>query len=93
MMDQKTQNHREPTARQRFARLMLVMVAATVLVLIGAFTWLHSTNTPMPFHFIAAVSLAVVGSMMLAAILMGLIFFSSASGRDSNQDPHDPNRK
>lgn len=71
---------------------MLVMVAATLLVLIGAFTWLYSTGTPMPFHFIVAVSLAVVGSMMLAAVLMGLIFFSSASGSDSNHDPHDSNR-
>lgn len=77
-------------ARRRFATLMKVMLGATVLVLAGAFAWLHATGTPLPLHFILAISVAVIGSLGLAAALMGLVFFSSASGADD--DPQSPDR-
>lgn len=73
-------------AKRRFARLMWLMLLATVVVLALAFTWLHRTGTPLPLHFIAAISIAVIGSFMLAAALMGLVFFSHASGADDAPD-------
>lgn len=80
-------------ARRRFWRLMQVMLGVTGAVLVAAFTWLHRTGTPLPFHFIVAISVAVVGSLMLAAALMGLVFFSNASGADSEaEDPFDQGR-
>lgn len=73
-------------ARRRFARLMKLMLGACAVVLVAAFTWLHSTGTPMPLSFIGAIVVAVVGSLMLAAALMGLVFFSAASGADDDAD-------
>lgn len=76
-------------ARRRFALLMKLMLGVSAVVLAGAFYWLHSSGTPMPLPFIGAIFVAVVGSLMLAAALMGLIFFSSASGADDDADGRD----
>ncbi len=72
---------------------MKVMLAATLVVLAVAFTWLYQTGTPLPLHFVLAVCVAVIGSLMLAAALMGLIFFSAASGADENQNDPPGNGK
>jgi hypothetical protein len=77
-------------AKARFARLMKLMFAASLLVLVGAFAWLHATGTPMPLPFLGAIAFAVIGSLMLAAALMGLVFFSAASGADDEVDKLDP---
>lgn len=69
-------------ARQRFFKLMKIMLAASGVVLLVAIAALKATGTPMPLHFLLAISIAVVGSLMLSAALMGLLFFSSASGAD-----------
>ena len=76
-------------ARRRFALLMKLMLGVSAVVLAGAFYWLHRSGTPMPLPFIGAIFVAVVGSLMLAAALMGLIFFSSASGADDDADGRD----
>ena len=77
-------------AKKRYFLLMKIMLGASGVVLIGAFTWLYATGTPMPLPFIGAIAVAVVGSLMLAAALMGLIFFSAASGADlDSQKPED----
>lgn len=76
-------------ARRRFALLMKLMLGVCAIVLVIAFTWLHRSGTPMPLPFIGAIVVAVVGSLMLAAALMGLIFFSSASGADDDADGRD----
>jgi type III secretory pathway component EscU len=76
-------------ARRRFALLMKLMLAVCALVLVVCFYWLHATNTPMTLAFIGAIFVAVVGSLMLAAALMGLIFFSAASGADEDADGRD----
>lgn len=78
-------------ARRRFALLMKLMLGVCAVVLVAAFSWLHSTGTPMPLPFIGAIVVAVVGSLMLAAALMGLIFFSAASGADDDADGRDRN--
>jgi uncharacterized membrane protein len=88
MTDKHDTASRMADARRRFWRLMKLMFGVTSLVLAVAFTWLHQTGTPLPLHFIIAISIAVVGSLMLAAALMGLVFFSNASGADDG--PEDP---
>lgn len=77
-------------AKRRFILLMKIMLGASGTVLVAAFSWLYATGTPMPPAFIGAIVVAVVGSLMLAAALMGLIFFSAASGADS--DSHRPDQ-
>lgn len=76
-------------ARRRFKQLMLATVVATILVLIGAFTWLNAVGQEISIHFALAISIAVVGSLALAAALMGLVFFSNTSGVDQDQRLHD----
>ena len=77
-------------ARRRFARLMKLMFGASLVTLLGAFAWLYATDTPMPLPFLGAIAVAVIGSLMLAAALMGLVFFSAASGADDSVDKLDP---
>lgn len=86
MADQSPREARMQEAKRRFALLMKLMLGACAIVLIGAFSWLHHTGTPMPLPFIGAIFVAVVGSLMLAAALMGLVFFSAASGADEEAD-------
>ncbi|WP_199554340.1 hypothetical protein [Sandaracinobacteroides hominis] len=73
-------------ARRRFVRLLKFMFAASLVVLVLAFGWFHHTNTPMPLPFIGAIAVAVIGSLMLTAALMGLVFFSAASGADDETE-------
>jgi hypothetical protein len=77
-------------ARRRFARLMKLMFGASLVTLLGAFAWLYASGTPMPLPFLGAIAVAVIGSLMLAAALMGLVFFSAASGADDSVDKLDP---
>jgi protein-S-isoprenylcysteine O-methyltransferase Ste14 len=77
-------------ARRRFGRLMKLMFGASLVVVLVAFAGLYATGTPMPLPFLGAIALAVIGSLMLAAALMGLVFFSAASGADDAVDKHDP---
>jgi type III secretory pathway component EscU len=77
-------------ARRRFARLMKLMFGASLVTLLIAFAWLYATDTPMPLPFLGAIAVAVVGPLMLAAALMGLVFFSAASGADDSVDKLDP---
>lgn len=72
-------------ARRRFKQLMLATIIATVVVLIGAFAWLHAVGQEVTVHFAIAISVAVIGSLALAAALMGLVFFSNTSGVDQDQ--------
>lgn len=76
-------------ARRQFLLLLKLMLAASLVVLAGAFLWLHESGVPMPIHLIVAVSIGVIGSLMLAAALMGLVFFSAASGADDEADGPD----
>ncbi|MDX2080476.1 MAG: hypothetical protein SFU53_06805 [Terrimicrobiaceae bacterium] len=73
-------------ARRRFARLMKLMFAASLAVTAAAFLYFRLTGTPTPLPFIGAILVAVIGSLMLAAALMGLVFFSAASGADDEVD-------
>jgi FtsH-binding integral membrane protein len=76
-------------ARRRFVRLMKLMFGASLLVTACAFLWFRASGVPTPLPFIGAIALAVIGSLMLAAALMGLVFFSAASGADDAVDKRD----
>jgi hypothetical protein len=76
-------------ARRRFGRLMKLMFGASLLTTLGAFAWFRASGTPMPLPFLGAIAVAVIGSLMLAAALMGLVFFSAASGADDSVDKRD----
>jgi hypothetical protein len=69
-------------AKRRYKRLMVTMLAITVALIGVSFAWLAATGTPMRLHFLLAVSLGIFFSLMLGAALMGLVFFSNASGAD-----------
>ncbi|WP_374387665.1 hypothetical protein [Sandaracinobacter sp.] len=88
-MSQTKQEQRIADARRRFARLMKFAAAASLVVTALAFLWFRHTGTPTPLPFIGAIAIAVVGSLMLTAALMGLVFFSSASGADEEVDKRD----
>lgn len=68
----------------QYRRLLRIMGLVTAVAVVAGLGWLYATDTPMPFHFVAAITLAIVGSLMLSAALMGLVFFSNASGADDD---------
>lgn len=76
-------------ARRRFIRLAQITAGVTVVALIAGFSWFRATNTPFSGPFVIAVVVGVVGSMMIAAALMGLTFFSATSGVDDDADSSD----
>ncbi|TPE60451.1 hypothetical protein FJQ54_10565 [Sandaracinobacter neustonicus] len=85
----RNREQRLAQARIRFARLMKAAAAASLLVTALAFIVFRLTGTPTPLPFIGAVIFAIIGSLMLTAALMGLAFFSSASGADEDANNSD----
>ena len=74
---------RSLTAHWRwFRRLMAWMFGFSLLVVGLAVWWLVRTGTPLHPHFLIAMGLGIVCSLMLAAGLMGLVFVSARSGID-----------
>ncbi len=71
------------SAKRRYKRLMLAMLGITFALIGISMAWLAATGTPMHLHFVLAVSLGIFFSLMLGAALMGLVFFSNASGADA----------
>ena len=71
-------------ARRRFRKLLRIMAAITLPAVAAALLWLWATDTPMTVHVVAAAVIAVVGSLGLAAVLMGLVFYSHTSGTDAD---------
>lgn len=85
-MSRTPQEARLAEARRRFARLMKLSAIASGLVIVAAFTAFRLTDTPTPLPFIGAIAVAVIGSFVLTAALMGLVFFSAATGADGDSD-------
>lgn len=69
--------------RQRFWVLMKIMLAITALGVGGVYAWLIQSGEPFRLHFFIAIGLGVFFSLMLAALLMGLVFLSNRSGHDA----------
>ncbi len=82
----QSQYERVAEARRRFATLMKFVLVAAVLTLAGALTWFHLMGTELRPSFVGAIVVTILGSLVLAGALMGLVFFSSASGVDDSED-------
>jgi hypothetical protein len=77
----------------RYRRLMRFMAAVTLAVVVVVLLILHWLNGPLPIHFYIATALGVGASMLLTALLMGLVFLSSGTGHDESiEDPLDDDR-
>jgi len=66
----------------RFRRILWAMGAASIAVALAVVAFLWWTSGPLPWLFIAFVIFGVFATMMLAALLMGLMFLSSGTGHD-----------
>lgn len=70
-------------AKRRFANLMRWALALALIAVGVAYAWLIMSDTPLALHLFIAVGLGIIATVMLTAALMGLVFLSSATGRDS----------
>ena len=76
-------------AWRRFRLLMRWMLLAAVLCAGAAIWWLDAGYGPLGWWTVAMTILGVVGSVMMAGALMGLIFLSSGTGHDESVSDRD----
>ncbi|MBB4633564.1 hypothetical protein [Sphingosinicella soli] len=69
-----------PVRRFRVLLLSAFVTGAAATPL--ALWYLSSQGVALTLHLVLALSLAIILSLLLAAGLMGLVFFSAASGHD-----------
>ena len=70
----------------RFRRLLGWMAAAAALAALGALAYLRFSGAPMRPSLVISVTVAVFLSVLLAAVLMGLVYLSARSGHDASVD-------
>lgn len=70
------------TPARRFWRLMAVVALVAVAAAAAALAYMAATGTPLRLHFVIAMTLGIVLTLLLAGALMGLLFFSARSGHD-----------
>lgn len=74
----------------RFRRIMGWMALASLIVTGGGLWLLDRMIGPMPLQMAIATGLGVFFTVLLAALLMGLVFLSAGSGHDETiADPFD----
>lgn len=66
----------------RYKRLLAFMAAVTFVTVAGALVLLGQLVEDASIHFYLATGLAIAGSMLLMAALMGLVFLSNGTGHD-----------
>ncbi len=66
----------------RFRRILWWMLLPTLASIAGVIGWLWERNGPLPIVFMILVAFGVGATIMLAALLMGLMFLSSGTGHD-----------
>lgn len=73
-----------PTATpwRRFRRLMALMLGLGLLGIAAVAGWLAWSGEPLRLHMLLAMAIAILGSLLLAGLLMGLVFLSARSGHD-----------
>ena len=77
-------------ALARFRRIMGCMELASLIVTGGGLWLLDRMIGPMPLQMAIATGLGVFFTVLLAALLMGLVFLSAGSGHDETiADPFD----
>ena len=76
--------HLERTALAwaRYKRLMRWMVLAATAAVILALIYLKLSGGPLQLHMVIATIAGVGFSVLLGTALMGLVYFSNASGHD-----------
>jgi len=69
-------------AWSRFRRMLRAMAAASLAfaLAVTALIWWHSG--PLPWLFVAMTTAGIWATIMMAALLMGLMFLSSGTGHD-----------
>lgn len=79
-----TPPHVERTALAwaRYKKLMSWMVIAAIVAVLLALIYLKSSGGPVPIHMVIATIAGVGFSVLLGTALMGLVYFSNASGHD-----------
>lgn len=80
---------RAAVAWARYKRLMSWMAIAAVVAVLLALIYLKSEGRPVPVHMMIATIAGVGLSVLLGTALMGLVFFSNASGHDDNATGRD----
>lgn len=72
----------------RYRRLLKWMVLGAVFAVLVAFAYLNFSegNEDVSIHMYIATALGVFFSVMLGAVLMGLVFLSSGTGHDEAVD-------
>lgn len=65
------------------------MGAAGVVLALGALVYLRAAGAEMPWNARLAIGLAIMLSMTIAGVLMGLVFASAGSGHDAEVDRRD----
>ena len=78
--------------RQRFGRLMKRMALFSLAVAVVA-AFIIAQGEMVSIHMIIATAILAGGSVMMAAFLMGLIFYSNASGHDEAAASHEKDMK
>ena len=74
---------RRDQARRDFKRMMLIILAISV-VTVGAVLWWMSTQGELALHMVIATVVGVFVSVLLGTGLMALAFFSDKSGHDDD---------
>lgn len=78
-----------PQAWRRFKTILRWMTVASIVAGSAAVAVLWHTVGPLPIHMAIATFLGVTLSILMAALLMGLIFLSSGSGHDEAVEQFD----
>lgn len=76
--DPRYANH----AWTRFRRILWGMAAAAMASSFAVVALLEWTSGPLPWIFIGLIVFGVWATIMMAALLMGLMFLSSGTGHD-----------
>jgi len=76
-------------AWRRFRRISFGMIAAGVVLALLALVYLRAVGAEMPWNARLAIGLAIMLSMTIAGVLMGLVFASAESGHDAEVDRRD----
>ena len=81
---QSIPDHLDRTARAwaRYKRLMIWMALAAFVAVVLALIYLKLTVGEVPIHMLIATIAGVGFSVLLGTALMGLVYFSNASGHD-----------
>jgi hypothetical protein len=74
--------HQAQFAWARFRKMMWAMAAFSLAVGLAVAALIWWTNGPVPWIFVVMIVVGVWATIMMAALLMGLMFLSSGTGHD-----------